>query len=100
MSAALATAATAVAMHPVGHWGFGWWFLLIPLFWIGLFALLFAIFGRRWRRSAMENGYGPHGRRNPARQAEATLAERFAQGDIDEVEYRARLEVIRANATP
>jgi putative membrane protein len=29
--------------------------------------------------------------------AEATLAERLAQGDIDEKEYRARLEVLRAN---
>jgi putative membrane protein len=29
--------------------------------------------------------------------AERTLAERFAHGDIDEVEYRARLEVLRAN---
>lgn len=32
--------------------------------------------------------------------AEQTLAERFAKGDIDEVEYRARLEVLRANNTP
>ncbi|MFH8252380.1 SHOCT domain-containing protein [Microbacterium sp. B2969] len=96
MSASLAT--LAVATHFVGPWAFGWWFLLIPLFWILLFVLLFAIFGRRWRRAAAENGYGPYGRRNPARQAEATLAERFANGDIDEVEYRARLEVIRANA--
>jgi len=40
--------------------GFGWWFLLIPLFWILLFALIFGIFGRRWRRNAMQNGYGPH----------------------------------------
>ena len=47
-----------------------------------------------------ENGYGPHGRMNPARQAETTLAERFAKGDIDEMEYRARLEVLRANASP
>jgi putative membrane protein len=37
---------------------------------------------------------------NPARQAETTLAERYAKGDIDEVEYRARLEVLRANAAP
>ena len=29
--------------------------------------------------------------------AESTLAERFAQGDIDEKEFRARLEVLRAN---
>jgi len=91
MSATLAAA--TVATHFVGPWGFGWWFLLIPLFWIALFAILFAIFGRRWRRAAAENGYG----RNPARQAETTLAERFAKGDIDETEYRARLEVLRAN---
>ena len=99
MITALAIPAAAAA-HGVGHWGpgFGWWFLLIPLFWIALFAVLFAIFGRRWRRAAMDHGYGPDGRLNPTRQAEATLAERFAQGDIDEVEYRKRLEVLRANA--
>jgi putative membrane protein len=100
MSAALSTVASTVVMHPHGPWGFGWWFLLIPLFWIALIAILFAVFGRRWRRAAVENGYGPHGYRSPARQAEATLAERFAKGDIDEIEYRARLEVIRANSTP
>ena len=99
--AALSTASHSVAAHMVG-WGpgFGWWFLLIPLFWILLFGLVFAIFGRRWRRNAVENGYGPQGRMNPARQAETTLAERYAKGDIDEVEYRARLEVLRANAAP
>jgi putative membrane protein len=96
MSATLATA--LVATHFAGPWGFGWWFLLIPLFWFLVIALLFAIFGRRWRRAAAEGGYGPAGRLTPARQAEATLAERFAKGDIDETEYRARLEVIRANA--
>lgn len=95
MSTALATG--IVATHFAGPWGFGWWFLLIPLFWIALFAVLFAVFGRRWRRSAQENGYGPYGR-SPVRQAETTLAERFAKGDIDEAEYRARLEVLRANA--
>jgi putative membrane protein len=99
---AAAGAATDVAMNHPGGWepGFGWWFLLIPLFWILVFVLIFGIFGRRWRRSAMENGYGPRGRMNPSRQAEITLAERYAQGDIDEVEYRARLEVLRANASP
>ena len=89
------SAASAVAMHP--GWGagpgFGWWFLLIPLFWILVFALLFAFVGRRWRRSAP-----PWVAANaPGRSAESTLAERFAQGDIDETEYRARLEVIRAS---
>lgn len=99
MSLILATAATGlVAAHAVGPWMWGPWFLLIPLFWILLFALLFGIFGRRWRRAARDGGYGPNGRGGASRQAEVTLAERFAQGDIDEVEYRARLEVLRANA--
>jgi putative membrane protein len=100
----------AVAAHPpgwdsgsaVGAWGgpgIGLWLAVIPLLWIGVFAILFAVFGRRWRRAAAENGYGPHGRQSPARQAEATLAQRFAKGDIDESEYRARLEVIRTHTT-
>lgn len=100
MSAALTAGIAAAPAHMVGPWGSGWWFLLIPLFWIALIAVLFAIFGRRWRRAATENGYGPHGRLSAVRQAETTLAERFAKGDIDETEYRARLEVIRANAAP
>ena len=94
--AASAPVATAVALHP--GWGagpgFGWWFFLIPLFWILVFVLLFAFLGRRWRRSA------PPWVNAPGRSAESTLAERFAQGDIDETEYRARLEVLRANNPP
>jgi putative membrane protein len=92
---------TELAAHPGYGWGgggFGWLFLLIPLFWIVVLVTLFTIFGRRWRRGW--NGHGPypygHGQTD-ARSAEKTLAERFAQGDIDEVEYRARLEVLRAN---
>ena len=92
----------ALAAGPVGH-GFGWLFFFIPLFWILLFVLIAGLFGRRFRRRALEGGYygGPHGHwGNPARSAESTLAERFAQGDIDEKEYRARLEVLRANNGP
>jgi putative membrane protein len=92
---------TELVAHPgwgMGGGGFGWLFLLIPLFWIIVIVALFAFFGRRWRRGW--NGQGPypygHGQTD-ARSAEKTLAERFAQGDIDEVEYRARLEVLRAN---
>lgn len=103
MSASLIAASAAqISAHHPGGWGGpgpGLWFLLVPLFWILVLGTLFAIFGRRWRRAAAA-GYGPGGRLNPARQAEATLAERFAKGDIDETEYRARLEVIRANAQP
>jgi putative membrane protein len=97
---------TSARMHSWGPgWGpgFGFLFILIPLFWLVVFVLIFAFAGRRWRRAAVARGYGPgygggygHGH-SDTRSAEQTLAERFAQGDIDEVEYRARLEVLRAN---
>jgi putative membrane protein len=89
---------TFLHAHAVGPFGAGpgLLFLLIPLFWIALFAVLFAVFGRRWRRRAVAGGYGPWSH-SASRSAESTLAERFAQGDIEEVEYRARLEVLRAN---
>ncbi len=71
MSATLATTALAAA-HFAGPWVWGPWFLLIPLFWITVFVVLFLVFGRRWRR-----------RNDPSRQAETTLAERYAKGDIE-----------------
>jgi len=98
-------ALAAAVAHPFGP-GFGWLFFLIPLFWILVFVLLFGLIGRRWRRHAWSGGYGPgygHWGHGPwaqaaaVRSAESSLAERFAQGDIDEKEYRARLEVLRAS---
>lgn len=96
------TTLATIGTHVVGPFGgFHWAFFLIPLFWILVFVLIFGIFGRRWRRHAWNNGYGHHGHwGQPSRSAESSLAERFAQGDIDEKEYRARLEVLRANAFP
>lgn len=50
---------------------------------------------RRWRQAG-----GPpwaNAAREGTRSAEATRAQRFAEGDIEEAEYRARLEVLRAN---
>jgi putative membrane protein len=99
MLATLAT--TTAAAAPCVAWagpGFGFWWLLIPLFWIALFALIFTFAGRRWRRAARA-GYGPYGYGPAAatRSAEQTLAQRYANGDITEQEYRARLEVLRAN---
>jgi putative membrane protein len=92
-------ALAAAVVHPFGH-GFGWLFFLIPLFWILLIVALFAIFGRRRRAmwGAYGHGYGPWAQAHAARSAESTLAERYAQGDIDEKEYRARLEVLRASS--
>jgi putative membrane protein len=95
--AAAGIATAGIATHAGAPWGagFGWFFLLVPLFWIALFAVLFAVARRaRWA------GGGHPGWAQPARSAESSLAERFAQGDIDEQEYRARLEVLRANAYP
>lgn len=104
----LSTSAAGVAAHWGGPWagGFGWLFLLIPLFWIALFALFFGLMRRRMFRAGggfpgygrgFGPGYGAWAEDRAARTAEATLADRFARGDIDEVEYRARLEVLRAN---
>ncbi|MFC4222735.1 SHOCT domain-containing protein [Lysinibacter cavernae] len=99
------TAAT-VAAHAWGPGiGFGWMFFVFPLFWILIIGLIVSFAARRRRAAWREAGYpdrgwgGPHGpqRFSASGGAEATLAERFAQGDIDEVEYRARLEVLRAN---
>ncbi|MHC5796017.1 SHOCT domain-containing protein [Lacisediminihabitans sp. FW035] len=95
------------AAHFVGPWvgGFGFLFLLIPLFWIALIAIIFSV-ARRRRAAwfAQGGGYGHPGFGghwgSASRSAESTLAERFAQGDIDEKDYRARLEVLRANAWP
>jgi len=111
MSASLAVLGAAAQFGPWGPppWaagavaaGFGWVFLLIPLFWIALIVFLIVFFATRRRR------YGWYGPGHPGRPgfggpglaaaaAERTLAERFAKGDIDEQEYRARLEVLRAN---
>jgi putative membrane protein len=90
-----AVALTAAAFHP---WHGGFWFFLIPLFWILLIVALFAIFGSR-RRHWMRGGYGPYAwhAAQAAGSAESVLAQRYANGDIDEKEYRARLEVLRSS---
>jgi putative membrane protein len=91
-------AAASSAVWGGGHFVFFPFFLLIPIFWIVVIGLVIFFVSRRrrawWRHNAQ---YGPW---TASRSAESTLAERFAQGDIDEVEYRARLEVLRANSLP
>jgi putative membrane protein len=107
----LALAAAPLIAHPVAGFGlgFGLLFLIGHIFWfLIIVAIIFAIVGRRrrWARAGFGGGYGAWGHMGhnywagaqASRAAETTLAERFAQGDIDEKEYRARLEVLRANA--
>lgn len=63
----------------------GWFpfFPVVPLLFLGLWVLLFAlVFRRRWRMS-------------PGQSAEAVLADRYARGEIDEAEYRERRTVLR-----
>ncbi len=110
----LATVA-ALAAHPA-HMGFHpFWpiFIIGPLMFLIIVGLLVALLVRRRRW-----GYGPWGSApwhgtpgapgTPGAQApwagkpqggsaEQILASRFAKGDIDETEYRARLEVLRAD---
>jgi putative membrane protein len=111
MSLALLGGLAATHFGPVGF-GFGWLFFLIPLFWIGLIILFASLARRRWARRGYGHGFagpgfgGPgfggagwnrFGQSSGVQAAERVLAERFARGDIDETEYRARLEVLRAN---
>jgi putative membrane protein len=108
-------AAAPLAVGALAHGGpIG--FAFLPFFLIGhvffflliVFIIVFAIAGRRrrWARFGAGGGMGPFGDGHfgqwgqASRAAETTLAERFAQGDIDEKEYRARLEVLRANNAP
>ncbi|GAA3276044.1 SHOCT domain-containing protein [Paenarthrobacter aurescens] len=84
----LAQVPATVAMH--GPWGDGvaWpFFLLFPLFWILVIGLFIFIARRTWRRNhhwAATQG------------AEGVLRERYARGEIDETEFRQRLEVLRS----
>lgn len=68
--------------------GFWPWFLLIPLFWILVIGFFVFFMRRTWR----------HNHHWAATQgAEGVLRERYARGEIDETEYRQRLEVLRAH---
>ncbi|WP_332601548.1 SHOCT domain-containing protein [Arthrobacter sp. S2(2024)] len=91
IGAAAAQLPADVVVHGPGD-GFVFWpfFLLIPLFWF-LVIGFFIFFGRRmWRR----NHYWA-----ATQGAESVLRERYARGEIDETEYRQRLEVLRAHPT-
>ncbi|HEY8718399.1 SHOCT domain-containing protein [Pengzhenrongella sp.] len=100
------TLAAAAPAHVVYGWGPGPWFLIFPLFWLLAIAAILITVSRRRRAW---HGAGPwggpsQGHGGPwagsSRSARAVLAERFARGEIDEAEYRARLEVLIAAEPP
>jgi putative membrane protein len=72
--------------------GPGWW-VLIPVLWFALFVTFFVVVARFgwWGRRRWHEGYDSI---NGTRSGTAKLAERFAAGEIDEQEYRARLAVL------
>lgn len=90
---------TALTTAPWAHGpGFGFpFFLFIPLAWLIVIVLVVVALRRGARRRWEAYGGQPFG---PHRPPETTLSERFANGEIDEVEYRSRLEVLRANRPP
>ena len=78
------------------HGGPGPWILLVPLFWITAVVLVRKVVfgGRRFRGPRAEFGaaFGP--RQAPAPSPIDTLNRRYAEGQIDEFEYRERYDLL------
>jgi putative membrane protein len=75
---------TVLAALPLLNWGSGhsgWW-PIWPLFWAALIGLAVWLILRRRRDD----------RRGPLDPAREILAERFAKGELNAEEYRARLD--------
>jgi putative membrane protein len=80
--------------------GAGWWGYLLTtvsmiLFWALIIIAIIALV--RYLRHGEQRT--PAGRPQQS-SAELLLAERFARGEIDEAEYRHRLEVVRSSGRP
>lgn len=75
----------SVVAHAGWGWG-GWW--IFPLAWIAIIALLWTF---AWRGPWRRRGAPWHDASSP----QTVLGERYARGEIDEAEYRARLAVLK-----
>jgi putative membrane protein len=83
MSSSTLTSAVAASD---GWDGPGAWWPVFPLLWLLVIAAIVATFVVVGRRRS---------RFGAARAGESRLAERYAAGEIDDVEYRERLTVLR-----
>ena len=78
-----------------GSWGWGGWILMtlaMAAVWGGVIAAIVVLFRSNDRKSDVTERLGSD--RGPKQ----LLAERFARGEIDEAEYRARLGVLQGDA--
>ncbi|MBB5872111.1 putative membrane protein [Allocatelliglobosispora scoriae] len=82
------------------HLAYGGWWIFAPLFWIGAWILVIALFrGLFWRRHrhfraaawASHHGGWNHGGDSDPR---VILAQRYAKGEINDQEYQDRLRVL------
>jgi putative membrane protein len=88
MSLPAAVTALSTTLADSDHWdGPGAWWPVFPLLWFLVVAGIVTAIVVTGRRRARFGGI---------RSGEARLAERFADGDIDEQEYRDRLAVLKA----
>jgi putative membrane protein len=88
MSLPAAVTALSTTLADSDHWdGPGAWWPVFPLLWFLVVAGIVTAVVVTGRRRARFGGL---------RSGEARLAERFADGDIDEQEYRDRLAVLKA----
>ena len=98
MLATMGIAVKSLAVAHGGPWGEGWdggWLLArmaLTVLWIVVVITIvrFVVFGRfgRWGGRRGGGGWGP----SPMERARGVLAERYARGEIDLEEFRARSE--------
>jgi putative membrane protein len=69
-----------------GGW-MGWWWVFMPILFITLVAVII------WAVVTLTRGRP--GDRQPPRDPPQILAERFARGEIDEADYRRRLNILQ-----
>ena len=79
---------TDVIAQSADHWDRPGWWPIFPILWFLVIAAVIALVAFTARRRSLESG---------PRAGERRLAERYADGEIDEDEYRTRRAVLRSS---